>query len=48
MKTGEKRKFSYPQSNTLYNQYMGGVDRSNQLWQYYHMKLECKHKANQG
>ena len=42
MKTGEKRKLPCPQNITIYNQYMGGVDRNDQLWQYYHIKLKCR------
>ena len=41
MKTGEKKIFSCPQNITSYNQYMGGVDKNDQLRQYYHIKLKC-------
>ena len=31
-----------PQSVVLYNKYMGGVDRSDQLRGYYHVRLKCR------
>ena len=30
-----------PSNITLYNQYMGGVVRNNQLRQYYHIERKC-------
>ena len=39
LKTGERK--CYP-SITQYNCYMGGVDRNDQLQQYYHVRLKCR------
>ena len=39
---GTTSTYSCPNSLALYNQYMGGVDRNDQLRGYYHVRLKCR------
>ena len=39
---GVSSAYSCPQSLSLYNRYMGGVDRNDQLRGYYHVRLKCR------
>ena len=41
-KDGTRDLISYPQSLALYNKFMGGVDRNDQLQGYYHVRLKCR------
>jgi len=40
-KDGSSMMVPCPESVVMYNQYMGGVDRGNQLRGYYHVRLKC-------
>ena len=42
LKTGEHHTYPCPEAITQYNKYMGGVDRNDQLRQYYHIRLKCR------
>ena len=42
LKTGERKCYQCPEAITQYNCYMGGVDRNDQLRQYYHVRLKCR------
>ena len=42
LKTGEHKIFPYPDAITTYNKYMGGVDRNDQLREYYHVRLKSR------
>lgn len=42
LRTGERTTFPCPEAITEYNRYMGGVDRNDQLQQYYHVRLKCR------
>ena len=41
-KDGTSATFNCPSSLVKYNQYMGGVDRNDQLRGYYHIQLKCR------
>ena len=41
-KDGTKNTIPCPQSIQLYNQYMGGVDKNDQLRNYYHVRLKSR------
>ena len=41
-KDGSWKTFPCPHSITTYNKYMGGVDRNNQLREYYHVRLKSR------
>ena len=41
-KDGTRIEFSSPESVSLYNKYMGGVDLNDQLRGYYHVTLKCR------
>ena len=38
---GSRTNVSCPAAVALYNSYMGRVDKNDQLWQYYHVRLKC-------
>ena len=40
LKNGEKKTFPCPNTITTYNRFMGGVDKNDQLRQYYHVRLK--------
>ena len=42
MKNGEKKTFPCPSIITTYNRYMGGVDKNDQLRQFYHVRLKSQ------
>uniref|UniRef100_A0A1X7V7F8 PiggyBac transposable element-derived protein domain-containing protein n=1 Tax=Amphimedon queenslandica TaxID=400682 RepID=A0A1X7V7F8_AMPQE len=42
LKTGQHHTYSCPEAIKQYNKYMGGVDRNNQLRQYYQIHLKCR------
>ena len=42
MKNGERRTFSCPEAIQTYNKYMGGVDKNDQLREYYHVRLKSR------
>ena len=42
LKTGDYKTFDCPEAISIYNRYMGGVDKNDQLRQYYHVRLKCK------
>ena len=39
---GVRLSFSCPEALVAYNKYMGGVDRGDQLRQYYHVRMKCR------
>ena len=44
MKNGKRKTFPCPNTITSYNKFMGGVDKNDQLRQYYHVRLKsCKY-----
>ena len=40
LKTGHHKTFDCPEAISIYNRYMGGVDKNDQLRQYYHVRLK--------
>ena len=42
LKNGEHRNFPCPHAITTYNKYMGGVDKNDQLREYYHVRLKSR------
>ena len=42
MKNGEHHTFPCPESIMTYNKYMGGVDKNDQLREYYHVRLKSR------
>ena len=42
MKNGERKTFPCPNTITAYNKFMGGVDKNDQLRQYYHVRLKSR------
>uniref|UniRef100_A0A1X7UCR2 PiggyBac transposable element-derived protein domain-containing protein n=1 Tax=Amphimedon queenslandica TaxID=400682 RepID=A0A1X7UCR2_AMPQE len=42
LRNGQHMVFPSPEAITQYNCYMGGVDRNEQLRQYYHVRLKCR------
>ena len=42
LRSGDSEVFPCPESITSYNNYMGGVDRNDQLRQYYHVRLKSR------
>ena len=42
LKTGERKEVDCPNSVSLYNKYMGGVDRNDQTRNYYHVRTKCR------
>ena len=42
LRNGQHMVFPCPEAITQYNCYMGGVDRNDQLRQYYHVRLKCR------
>ena len=42
LKTGEHYRFPCPDAIKTYNKYMGGVDKNDQMREYYHVRLKAK------